>query len=125
MPVVGSTCAAGPITLRAALARYGDLLAPVGKPALQAFAAFAQGEEQQRLQHMLSPEGVAAYKEWHQQSRCLLEVLEEFPGVRPPLGEPLAARATDGRLVQRRFQFASGRQSGRPARLDRRQCDRG
>ena len=82
-------CAAGgAVTLRAALARYADLLSPVSKPALQALSAFADGEDAARLHHLLSPEGAAEYKAWHQQSRCLLEVLEEFPNIKPPLGEP-------------------------------------
>jgi sulfite reductase alpha subunit-like flavoprotein len=75
------------ITLRAALARYTDLLSPISKSSLQAFSAFADGEEKLRLTHLLSPEGAADYKEWHQQSRCLLEVLEEFPNTKPHLGE--------------------------------------
>ena len=75
------------ITLRAALARYVDLLSPVSKPALQALSAFAAGEEQARLRRLLSPDGAAEYKAWHQQSRSLLEVMEEFTSCRPPLGK--------------------------------------
>lgn len=81
-------CIAGkPITLRAALARYADLLSPVSKPSLQALSAFAEGDAQTKLRRLLSPDGVAEYKAWHQQSRSLLEVLEEFSSCRPPLGE--------------------------------------
>ena len=80
-------CAGKPITLRAALARYADLLSPVSKPSLQALCAFAEGEEQARLRRLLSPDGAAEYKAWHQQSRSMLEVLEEFSSCRPPLGE--------------------------------------
>jgi sulfite reductase alpha subunit-like flavoprotein len=87
--MVRPSCAGKPITLRAALARYTDLLSPVSKPALQALSAFAEGEQQARLLHLLSPGGVAEYKAWHQQSRSLLEVLEEFSSCRPPLGELL------------------------------------
>lgn len=83
----GMCLAGGAITLRAALARYADLLSPVSKPALQALSAFANGEDAARLHRLLSPEGAAEYKAWHQQSRCLLEVLEEFPNIKPPLGE--------------------------------------
>ena len=75
------------ITLRAALARYVDLLSPVSKPALQALSAFAAGEEQAHLRRLLSPDGAAEYKAWHQQSRSLLEAMEEFSSCRPPLGE--------------------------------------
>ena len=80
-------CAGKPITLRAALARYADLLSPVSKPSLQALSAFAEGEDQARLRRLLSPDGAPEYKAWHQQSRSLLEVLEEFSSCRPPLGE--------------------------------------
>ena len=91
--MTGVCCRAGKaITLRAALARYVDLLSPVSKPALQALSAFAAGEEQARLRRLLSPDGAAEYKAWHQQSRSLLEVMEEFTSCRPPLGEqPLSA----------------------------------
>ena len=86
--LTGVPCRAGKaITLRAALARYVDLLSPVSKPALQALSAFAAGEEQARLRRLLSPDGAPEYKAWHQQSRSLLEVMEEFTSCRPPLGE--------------------------------------
>ena len=39
------------------------------------------------LRRLLSPDGAAEYKAWHQQSRSMLEVLEEFSSCRPPLGE--------------------------------------
>ena len=45
-----------------------------------------QGEDQQRLLHLLSPEGSNDHRTWHQQSRCVLELLREFPNVHPPLG---------------------------------------
>ena len=79
-------CCAGAVTLRAALARHADLLGPISKAALQALAAFAGGVDAARLRRLVSPDGAAEYKAWHCQSRSLLEVLEEFPGVRPPLG---------------------------------------
>jgi NADPH-ferrihemoprotein reductase len=74
------------MTLEMALGRHADLVGPVSKPALQALTAFADGEAKSRLLHLLSPEGQADYKAWHAQSRSLLEVLEEFPSIRPPLG---------------------------------------
>ena len=80
-------CAGKPITLRAALARYADLLSPVSKPSLQALSVFAEGDDQARLRRLLSPDGAAEYKAWHQQSRSLLEVMEEFPSCQPPLGK--------------------------------------
>ena len=55
-------CAGKPITLRAALARYADLLSPVSKPSLQALCAFAEGDDQARLRRLLSPDGAAEYK---------------------------------------------------------------
>lgn len=64
-----------------------DLLSPVSRPALQALSAFAEGEDQARLRRLLSPHGAAEYKAWHQQSRSLLEALEEFSSCKPPLGE--------------------------------------
>lgn len=81
-------CIAGPISLKDALAWHTDLLSPVSKPALQALAAFAEGEEARRLRRLLSPEGQEEYRAWQAHSRSLLEVLEEFDGIRPPLGEP-------------------------------------
>ena len=65
-----------------------DLWGPISKPALQALSAFTSGPDQARLHALLSPDGQAEYKAWHQQSRSLLEVLEEFPSARPPLGAP-------------------------------------
>jgi sulfite reductase alpha subunit-like flavoprotein len=94
VPTGASAARAGAVTLGAALARHADLLGPVNKAALQALAAFAGGAEAARLRRLVSPDGAAEYKAWHCQSCCLLEVLEEFPGVRPPLGAPeLAADA--------------------------------
>ena len=46
-----------------------------------------QGEEQKRLLHLLSPEGAAQHRDWHKQSRCLLELMQEFPSAHPPLGK--------------------------------------
>ena len=58
----------------------------MSKQALQAFAAFATGEDSKKLRHLLSPDGQEAYKSWQSQSRCLLEVLEEYPKTNIPLG---------------------------------------
>ena len=80
---------AGPITLRDALAWHADLLSPMSKQALQAFAAFVTGEESKKLRHLLSPEGQEDYKSWQSQSRCLLEVLEEYLKTTIPLGAAL------------------------------------
>ena len=84
--LISKRVGAAPISLRDALAWHVDLLSPISKPALQAFAAFAEGEDGRKLRHLLSPEGHEEYKAWQRQSRSLLEVLEEFDSVRPPLG---------------------------------------
>ena len=76
---------AGPVTVADALAWHVDLLSPVSKPALQGLLALAEGEDKTRLGRILSS-SAAEYKAWHLQSRCLLEVLEEFPDIHPPLG---------------------------------------
>jgi sulfite reductase alpha subunit-like flavoprotein len=76
----------GPITLQTALARHADLLSPLSKQSVASFAAFAEGEDQEQLLALLTGEGGAAYKEWHLMSKCLLELMEEFPNVKVPLG---------------------------------------
>lgn len=88
-PEVFNMIVAGPISLRDALLWHADLLSPLSKQALQSFAPFVSGEEGKRLRHLLSPEGHEDYKNWQSQSRCLLEVLEEFPQAKVPLGEGL------------------------------------
>ena len=68
----------------------------MSKQALQAFAAFVTGEEAIKIRHLLSPEGQEEYKAWQSQSRCLLEVMQEFPQTTIPLGRqgfPLPAVA--------------------------------
>lgn len=80
---------AGPITLRDALAWHTDLLSPMNKQSVQAFAAFVSGDAGQKLRHLLSPDGHEDYKLWQSQSRCLLEVLEEFSQTDIPLGESI------------------------------------
>lgn len=85
---------AGAMTLQQALRCHTDLLGPINKPAVQAFAAYASGDASAHLLRLLSPEGQADYKDWHKQSRCLLELMREFPAVRPPLGELLGLCAT-------------------------------
>ena len=60
-----------------------------------------QGEDQKRLLHLLSPEGLAEHKAWHQQSRCVLELMREFPHVQPPLGKHQSPAACPlGRTLQ-------------------------
>ena len=69
-----------------ALAWHVDLLSPVSKPALQGLLALAHGEDREKLGRILNG-SAEQYKAWHKQSRCLLEVLEEFPNIQPPIGE--------------------------------------
>lgn len=81
-------CAAGPTTLRSALARHADVLAPVHRGALEALAAFATDPQQAaRLRHLASPDGRADFQAWAAApGRTLLEAMQEFPSARPPLG---------------------------------------
>ena len=83
-----------------ALSWYVDLLAPITKSSVQALAAYAEGPDSTRLRLMLSPEGQVEYKRWHSHSRNLLEVLEEFPSVMPPLGETLPHSFKDTHQVR-------------------------
>lgn len=78
---------AGPVTVADALAWHVDLLSPVSKPALQGLLALAQGQDREKLGQIVNG-SAEQYKAWHKQSRCLLEVLEEFPNIQPPLGTP-------------------------------------
>jgi NADPH-ferrihemoprotein reductase len=75
----------------------------VSKPSILNFAAFAPAgsDEAARLGALLAPDAAADYKAWVAHSRCLAEVLEEFPSTagRVPLGaffggiaQPLQAR---------------------------------
>ncbi len=79
---------AGPITLSSALARHADVLAPVHRGALEALAAFAaDASEAARLRRLASPAGKADFQAWAvAQGRTLLEVMQEFPSAKPPLG---------------------------------------
>lgn len=76
---------AGPVTVADALAWHVDLLSPVSKPALQGLLALAHGKDREGLEHILNG-SAEQYRAWHKESRCLLEVLEEFPNIQPPLG---------------------------------------
>lgn len=79
---------AGPITLRAALKRYADVLSSPSKGGLAALAAFAEdASEAARLRELASIEGRDAYHAYISAAkRSLLEVLQDFPSARPTLG---------------------------------------
>ena len=76
---------AGPIKVPDALAWHVDLLSPISKPVLQALFAYANSEERKCLEQLVHG-SAKDHKAWHQQSRCLLEALEKFLNVKPPIG---------------------------------------
>lgn len=79
---------AGPISVKSALARHADVLAPVRRKSLEALAVFASDDKQaERLRFLASPAGRSEFQAWAvAPGRTLLETLQEFSSARPPLG---------------------------------------
>ncbi|XP_069669172.1 nitric oxide synthase, salivary gland isoform X2 [Periplaneta americana] len=72
-----------PCSLRTLFSRFLDITTPPTPNLLQHFASLATDQEDQRRLTLLASES-AAYEDWrHWRIPHLLEVLEEFPSVRP------------------------------------------
>ena len=91
-------CEASPCSVSDAIARFADVLGPVPKAGVAAFAAFAasakdSSEELAKLSELLAPTpaGMAAYKKWHAHSRCVARAAPRVPEDRQSLTAGRAA----------------------------------
>lgn len=100
----------GPISLRSALAKHADVLAPVHRGALEALAAFATDPNQAaRLRRLASPDGKAEFQAWAVgPGRTLLEAMQEFPSATPPLGKPPSLETIECANVIEKYRCVGG-----------------
>lgn len=95
-----------PTTVRAALSWYVDLQATPSREFVGQLARWAtKPEDRARLAFFSKPEGRGEWQEWAvQPRRSLVEVLQEFSSVKPPLGAFLELAP---RLKPRQYTIAS------------------
>ena len=76
-----------PVTVRAALEQYCDLTGPLKKSLVSHLAHFATNPAQRtRLAQLVAPANKAQWAEYLQDHRTIVQLLQDFDSVRPPLG---------------------------------------